>query len=52
MGIGASHQTGWTGLVAHLLCRGGTLDIAANGRRTQEPAPSGPPVPGGPVGVM
>ena len=28
-GIGASHQTGWTGLVAHLLCRGGTLDVAA-----------------------
>ena len=25
-GIGASHQTGWTGLVAHLLCRGGPLD--------------------------
>jgi hypothetical protein len=27
-GIGASHQTGWTGLVAHLLCRGGPLDRA------------------------
>ncbi len=25
-GIGASHQTGWTGIVAHLLCRGGILD--------------------------
>ncbi len=25
-GIGASHQTGWTGLVAHLLVRGGILD--------------------------
>ena len=25
-GIGASHQTGWTGLVAHLLVRGGPLD--------------------------
>jgi hypothetical protein len=25
-GIGASHQTGWTGLVAHLLCRGGVID--------------------------
>jgi len=30
-GIGASHQTGWTGLVAHLLCRGGTLDRAQGG---------------------
>jgi len=29
-GIGASHQTGWTGLVAHLLCRGGTLDRLAD----------------------
>ena len=27
-GIGASHQTGWTGLVAHLLCRGGVIDRA------------------------
>ena len=25
-GIGASHQTGWTGLVAHLICRGGVID--------------------------
>jgi hypothetical protein len=25
-GIGASHQTGWTGLVAHLLAKGGPLD--------------------------
>jgi hypothetical protein len=32
-GIGASHQTGWTGLVAHLLCRGGPLD-----RPQEEPA--------------
>jgi hypothetical protein len=31
-GIGASHQTGWTGLVAHLLCRGGTLDRATSPR--------------------
>ena len=34
-GIGASHQTGWTGLVAHLLCRGGTArpgESAADGR--------------------
>jgi hypothetical protein len=51
-GIGASHQTGWTGLVAHLLCRGGTLDSATNGGRAHEPAPAGPVVPGGPVGVM
>ena len=50
-GIGASHQTGWTGLVAHLLCRGGTLDTAANGSRTHEPASAGPP-PRRPVGVM
>ena len=28
LGIGASHQTGWTGLVAHLLCRGGVLERA------------------------
>jgi hypothetical protein len=26
-GLGASHQTGWTGLVAHLLVKGGTLDL-------------------------
>jgi hypothetical protein len=25
-GIGASHQTGWTGMVAHLICRDGVLD--------------------------
>ena len=25
-GLGASHQTGWTGIVAHLLCRGGVLE--------------------------
>jgi len=29
-GIGASHQTGWTGLVAHLLCRGGILDTSTD----------------------
>ena len=33
-GIGASHQTGWTGLVAHLLCRGGLIDTIASGRGT------------------
>ena len=32
-GIGASHQTGWTGLVAHLLCRGGVLDTIRAGSR-------------------
>ena len=37
-GIGASHQTGWTGLVAHLLCRGGTLDAAATAARPAVPA--------------
>ncbi len=31
-GLGASHQTGWTGLVAHLLCRGGILDEIAQER--------------------
>jgi Mannosylglycerate hydrolase MGH1-like glycoside hydrolase domain len=30
-GIGASHQTGWTGLVAHLICKGGVLDRARSG---------------------
>ena len=30
-GLGASHQTGWTGLVAHLLCRGGVLDSIGAG---------------------
>ena len=46
-GIGASHQTGWTGLVAHLLCRGGILDSATSGLRQdgfesplEEPQPS------------
>ena len=46
-GIGASHQTGWTGLVAHLLCRGGILDSAKSGLRqdafespSEQPQPS------------
>ena len=30
-GIGASHQTGWTGLVAHLICRGGDPRQAGSG---------------------
>jgi hypothetical protein len=29
-GLGASHQTGWTGLVAHLLCKGGVLDVGTH----------------------
>jgi hypothetical protein len=36
-GIGASHQTGWTGLVAHLICRGGVLDSIAHGRSLVTP---------------
>ena len=35
-GIGASHQTSWTGLVAHLLCRGGTLDRVNGGSAQPE----------------
>ena len=40
-GIGASHQTGWTGLVAHLICEGGVLDrtrpeVAAQRREAKE----------------
>ena len=31
-GIGASHQTGWTGLVAHLVCRGGVIDSLRTAR--------------------
>jgi hypothetical protein len=48
-GLGASHQTGWTGLVAHLLCRGGPLDTRVG--LTATPAPDhedwgdGPPYP-------
>jgi hypothetical protein len=37
-GIGASHQTGWTGLVAHLLCQGGILD--ETGATVQEDRPA------------
>jgi len=33
-GIGASHQTGWTGIVAHLMCRNGLLDTIDAGRKT------------------
>ncbi|MEO8437731.1 MAG: glucosidase [Chloroflexota bacterium] len=45
-GLGASHQTGWTGLVAHLICRGGVLDVLAKGRplsggRTDEDGQTG-----------
>ena len=38
-GIGASHQTGWTGLVAHLICRGGVLDGIAKGLSITRPLP-------------
>jgi hypothetical protein len=37
-GLGASHQTGWTGLIAHLLCRGGLLDEDARGTLAWSPA--------------
>ncbi len=33
-GIGASHQTGWTGIVAHLLCQNGIIDAIDSGRST------------------
>jgi hypothetical protein len=33
-GIGASHQTGWTGIVAHLLCQNGIIDAIGSGRHT------------------
>ena len=36
-GIGASHQTGWTGLVAHLICRGGVIDGIEKGRTLMRP---------------
>jgi hypothetical protein len=46
-GIGASHQTGWTGIVAHLLCQNGIIDALSSGRSTArmglQPAPE--PVP-------
>lgn len=38
-GLGASHQTGWTGVVAHLLCRGGILERLESAAGTSpEPA--------------
>jgi hypothetical protein len=44
-GIGASHQTGWTGIVAHLLCQNGILDALNSGRSTArrglQPSPVG-----------
>ena len=55
-GIGASHQTGWTGLVAHLLCRGGVLDQIAQ-ERNQAAGAQGflhrarPPEPGEAIGL-
>jgi hypothetical protein len=36
-GIGASHQTGWTGLVAHLVCRGGIIDLIQGSRAADRP---------------
>ncbi len=42
-GIGASHQTGWTGLVAHLLCRGGTLEPTSERADGRQPATLGAP---------
>jgi hypothetical protein len=40
-GLGASHQTGWTGIVAHLLVRGGILDtLEAAGHVTPNPMSS------------
>ena len=56
MGIGASHQTGWTGLVAHLLCQGGVLDrVAREGRESamgdlDDVAPIADAEPAGPAG--
>ena len=44
-GIGASHQTGWTGLVAHLLCQNGLIDAISSGRSTAETGLQPDPVP-------
>ena len=41
-GLGAAHQTGWTGLVAHLLCRGGTLDVARDAAQPRQERASPP----------
>ena len=38
-GIGASHQTGWTGLVAKLLQQSGARAAARSTRRSSRPAP-------------
>ncbi len=38
-GLGASHQTGWTGLVAHLLCQNGIIDAIESGRSTRTAGP-------------
>jgi Mannosylglycerate hydrolase MGH1-like glycoside hydrolase domain len=40
-GIGAAHQTGWTGIVAHLLCRGGILEQLETGATTPNRTPPG-----------
>jgi hypothetical protein len=48
-GIGASHQTGWTGIVAHLLCQNGIIDAIESGRSTarmgMQPTPVAPKAP-------
>jgi hypothetical protein len=47
-GLGASHQTGWTGLVAHLVCRGGLIEAIRGGQATARLG-SEPPSTGGSV---
>jgi len=42
-GLGASHQTGWTGLVAHLLVRGGPLDRDRGDDVLRSAMPAGDP---------
>jgi hypothetical protein len=44
-GLGASHQTGWTGIIAHLLCRGGLLDEDGQGTLAWSPALQVSPLP-------
>jgi hypothetical protein len=44
-GLGASHQTGWTGVVADLICRGSRSDGGPLGGLSPAPAPTPTPVP-------